>query len=58
MNKTVTYEQFGAVGDGVTDDFGAIRAAHEYANEHSLDVHATEGKTYYVCKTDGKSVLI
>ena len=29
----VTYLDFGAKGDGVTDDFGAIVAAHEYANE-------------------------
>ena len=28
MNDFVTYEAFGAVGDGVTDDAAAIVAAH------------------------------
>ena len=34
----VNYEMFGAKGDGVTDDMEAIKAAHEYANEHKIDV--------------------
>lgn len=42
----ITYSSFGAVGDGVTDDFEAIRQAHEYANERGLTVYADEGKTY------------
>lgn len=54
----VTYEQFGAAGDGVTDDFAAIKAAHNFANEHGLAVHATEGKTYYIHKTDGESAIV
>ena len=49
MNKMlVTYESFGAVGDGVTDDMAAICAAHEYANENGLDVRANDGATYYI----------
>ena len=28
----VTYEAFGAIGDGVNDDLPAICEAHEYAN--------------------------
>ena len=52
--NSITYEQFGAVGDGICDDFAAIRAAHEFANERGLDVHATNGKTYYIHKTDGR----
>ena len=47
----VSYEDFGAVGDGVTDDFTAIYRAHEYANEHKLPVKATPGKTYYIFDT-------
>ena len=54
----VTYEQFGAVGDGVTDDLAAIRAAHKFANEHGHDVHATSGRTYYIHTTDGESAVI
>ena len=44
----VTYRQFGAVGDGKTDDMSAIVAAHAYANEHGLPVSATAGDTYYI----------
>lgn len=44
----VTYEQFGAVGDGKTDDIEAIVKAHEYANEHRLPVKAKDDATYYI----------
>ena len=44
----VTYEQFGAVGDGKADDQDAIVAAHAAANERGLPVKAGDGKTYYV----------
>ncbi len=54
----VTYECFGAVGDGVTDDFAAIKAAHKFANERGIDVHATKGKTYYIHTTDGESAIV
>ncbi|MBR2432548.1 MAG: hypothetical protein IKB23_06485, partial [Clostridia bacterium] len=47
----VTYEDFGAVGDGKTEDFGAIYKTHEYANEHGLSVKGTPGKTYYIRDT-------
>lgn len=47
----VCYEDFGAVGDGVADDFAAIYKAHEYANEHKLKVLGTPGKTYYIFDT-------
>ena len=48
----VTYEQFGAVGDGKTDDFAAIVATHAYANENGMKVFANETATYYI---SGKS---
>ncbi len=48
MQKYVTYEEFGAVGDGVTDDFAAIYAAHEYANANRLTVKADDTKIYYI----------
>ena len=44
----VTYEEFGAVGDGKTDDQMAIVAAHEAANAKGLPVRACDGKTYYI----------
>ena len=49
--KFVTYEEFGAVGDGVTNDFPAIKAAHDFANENGLTVKAESGKTYYISDT-------
>lgn len=44
----VNYEMFGAKGDGVTDDMEAIKAAHEYANEHKIDVKTDPFATYYI----------
>ena len=51
LKKTVCYEDFGAVGDGKTDDFDAIKKAHEYANENGLDVVTDSSKTYYIGDT-------
>lgn len=47
MSK-LTYSSFGAIGDGVTDDFYAIKSAHEYANKSKYTVYADEGKNYYL----------
>ena len=44
----VSYEEFGAKGDGVTDDIEAIKAAHEYANEHKVNVKSNPHATYYI----------
>ena len=49
--NNVTYEDFGAVGDGVTDDFGAMLKAHNFANEKGLPVLGTPGKNYYIFDT-------
>ena len=46
--KRVFYSEYGAIGDGVTDDHGAILAAHIDANEKGYDVAADVGKTYYI----------
>ena len=46
--SVVTYEDFGAVGDGVTDDYLAIRAAHEAANACGLPVLGRSDATYYI----------
>ncbi len=48
----VTYESFGALGDGKTDDFEAIIKTHEYANENGMSVFANETSTYYIGGAD------
>lgn len=53
----VYYEDFGAVGDGKTDDFAAIRAAHEAANRLGLPVEGSKGATYYIGVID-KTIYI
>ena len=47
-DKCVTYEAFGAIGDGVTDDLPAICAAHAHANAHNLPVRARPDATYHL----------
>lgn len=47
-SDAVYYYDFGAKGDGVTDDFEAIKATHEYANEHGCPVKADVGDRYYI----------
>lgn len=44
----VRYEDFGAAGDGETDDMEAICAAHAYANAHGLPVKTKPDATYYI----------
>ncbi len=44
----VTYEDFGAVGDGISDDLPAICAAHEYANKHKKPVRTKADATYHL----------
>lgn len=48
METFVTYEQFGAVGDGIADDLEAIVKAHEYANAHHLPVKSDPKACYYL----------
>ena len=50
--STVSYKDFGAVGDGVTNDIAAIADAHAYANSRGLPVKAEEGATYYISDVD------
>lgn len=49
--KFVRYRDFGAVGDGQTDDFSAILEAHRYANQNKLPVKAESGAVYYIGNT-------
>ena len=52
----VEYEQFGAKGDGKTDDRAAIIAAHEAANRLGSSVRAKDGATYYVASDVGTAL--
>ncbi len=53
----VTYEDFGAVGDGKADDFEAVVKTHEYANANGLSVFATETATYYIGGANKTAVI-
>ena len=44
----VYYSDYGAVGDGKTDDLEAIVRAHDAANESGRPVRADAGATYYI----------
>lgn len=44
----VRYSDFGARGDGKTDDIDAIAAAHAFANQYGLKVKADDKATYYI----------
>lgn len=44
----VRYSEFGARGNGTTDDIDAIAAAHAFANQQDLSVKADDGATYYI----------
>ena len=60
----LTYECFGAKGDGVTNDFYTIRNAHDFANQEyinkgiNLTVYATSGKTYYLGENNNKNIKV
>jgi len=47
-NGLVRYSDFGAKGDGKTDDIDAIAATHAFANQQDLPVKADDGATYYI----------
>jgi hypothetical protein len=53
----VRYGEFGARGDGVSDDIDAIAKAHEFANRNGLPVKADEGATYYIGGEDRAVVI-
>ena len=52
MEKIVYYSDFGAKGDGKTNDFYAMKAAHEFANENSLPVKADASRKYLISSTE------
>lgn len=48
MLDYITYEMFGAKGDGITDDMPAIARAHAEANAGDIPVKAAAGACYYI----------
>ncbi|MGM0531525.1 MAG: hypothetical protein ACQER7_09245 [Bacteroidota bacterium] len=56
-NGMVRYSDFGAKGDGKTDDIDAIAAAHAFANQQDLPVKADKGATYYIGGKDRTAVI-
>lgn len=53
---SVCYSEFGAAGDGKTDDLAAIIAAHEYANKFGIPVKADANAAYYIASV-GTAVI-
>ena len=51
------YSEFGAVGDGVSDDTYAISAAHTYANSNALSVKADENAVYYMLNIQQPAII-
>ncbi|HBG57831.1 MULTISPECIES: hypothetical protein [unclassified Proteiniphilum] len=47
-NGWVCYGDFGAKGDGITNDIMAIAITHEFANKHHLTVKADDKAIYYI----------
>lgn len=54
----VKYSDFGARGDGKTDDMDAIAATHAYANRQSLPVKADDGARYYISGKNRTAVIL
>ncbi|MBR2037858.1 MAG: hypothetical protein IKA09_09065 [Lachnospiraceae bacterium] len=48
MQQYLTYEEFGAIGDGIHDDMPAIVKAHREANRQNIPVKGTSGACYYI----------
>lgn len=47
-DRPVSYEAFGAIGDGVADDLPAIVEAHAFANAHGLPVKSRPDAMYHL----------
>ena len=57
--RNIYYEDFGAKGNGTTDDFEAIKKCHEYANQYGHTVNGRPTSTYRIGKNDaGTSAII
>lgn len=57
VRGSVRYGDFGAKGDGTTDDSDAIAAAHAVANQYNLSVRADDKATYYIGGKERTAVI-
>ena len=53
----VLYSEFGAAGNGVSDDTYAISAAHTYANSKALSVKVDENAVYYMLNIQQPAII-
>lgn len=53
----VQYSDFGAKGDGKTDDIDAIAVTHTFANRQNLMVKADQGATYFIGGKERTAVI-
>ncbi|MDR0870299.1 MAG: hypothetical protein LBN39_05850 [Planctomycetaceae bacterium] len=56
-DKVIYYGEYGAAGDGKTDDFDAVIKAHTAANKAGLKVKADAGATYYIGTVNKTAVI-
>ena len=56
--RNIYYEDFGAKGNGVTDDFGAMKSCHDYANKYGHTVNGKAGAQYRIISKDKGSSSI
>lgn len=57
MNDCITYEMFGAAGDGVCADMPAIVRAHHEANRLGLPVKAKDKAAYYISPKNATAIV-
>ena len=57
VSSYVLYSDYGAQGDGATNDIAAIIRAHDAANKSGALVRADRGATYYIGAADNGAVV-
>ena len=56
--RNIYYNDFGARGNGIADDFFAIKACHDEANKYGHTVNGNPGSTYYIGDANGTESII
>lgn len=57
MQKFLTYEEYGAIGNGIADDMPAIVRTHAQANRLGLPIKAKAGAHYYLSPKTATAVI-